>query len=111
MASRFQGMRRTAETTIAWYVLARFLINILRQWRVAGTRSLLRSTLDLVFSVSKTMVPGVSSVVDKEVSKELAKIESKMLGDGDSDALLQLPEDGLPAKEICGKTHELRKII
>ena len=44
-----------------------------------------------VIYVHVQFVPGAQAILDKEIQKEIDKIEQKMLGDGDSDAMLSIP--------------------
>lgn len=52
------------------------------------------------FVAGATAMPGVASIVEGEVKKELAKIESKMLGDGDPDANVNLPNKGKTVADV-----------
>ena len=56
-----------------------------------------------------TALPGVASIVEGEVAKEVAKIEKKMHGDGDPDAVLALPAKGRSCAEVLALCTELKK--
>lgn len=52
-------------------------------------------------------LPYVRSIVDREVGKELAAIEKKMHGNGDSQAMVTLPHEAMSSSEIWHQIREL----
>lgn len=52
-------------------------------------------------------LPYVRSIVDREVGKELAAIEKKMHGNGDSQAMVTLPHEAMSSSEIWHQIQEL----
>ena len=48
-------------------------------------------------------LPFVRSIVDREVGKELVAIEKKMHGNGDSQAMVKLPQEAGFNKVLCAR--------
>ena len=53
---------------------------------------------------------GVTSLVNAELSKELAVIEKQLLGDGDANAFPLIPTEGMKPEEIIALAKELKKL-
>ena len=53
---------------------------------------------------------GVTSLVNAELSKELAVIEKQLLGDGDANAFPLIPTEGMNPEEILALAKELKKL-
>ena len=53
-----------------------------------------------------TVIPGVGTLVDGALEKELAGLEKELHGDGDPDAFKKLPQKGLKDSEIIHKMSE-----
>mmetsp|Transcript_5940 Transcript_5940/g.7762 ORF Transcript_5940/g.7762 Transcript_5940/m.7762 type:complete len:521 (-) Transcript_5940:131-1693(-) len=75
------------------------VISFLRKYGIAGVIKGLVS--------SARNVPGLKNVVNNELSKEVRKIEEKMLGKGDAEANVELPEAGYPTDKVFNMAKRL----
>ncbi|CAK9115604.1 Sphingosine-1-phosphate lyase 1 (S1PL) (SP-lyase 1) (SPL) (SPL 1) (Sphingosine-1-phosphate aldolase) [Durusdinium trenchii] len=98
-----ERLRKVEHVVFAWAVFK--LVKFVRK---AGLQGLVKELLSIVIKGART-VPGLSGVVNEELGKEVAKIEAKMLGDGDVDANLELPATGMGSGEILEQARALCK--
>lgn len=80
-----------------------FLTLMGRLFRRIGQQGLMRALVKPILShiiAGARRVPGVKGQVNAEVQKEVDTIEKNMLGDGDAEAIVALPQKGLTAEEV-----------
>merc|ERR1712196_395561 len=51
------------------------------------------------------IVPGFGAVLDKALASEVANLEKDLLGDGDPDAHVSIPREGLAADSVLVKAQ------
>ena len=71
-----------------------------------GPNGIVKKLVGGFLSVARA-VPGLDAMVAAEEAKALADIEADLLGDGDPDAVTELPEQGVAAAEIKEKLTAL----
>ena len=72
-----------------------------------GIAGLYKRLVGEVLHLSTRALPGVASVVAKEVDSTLDGIEKDLLGDGDAMALMTMPPIGRPAAEVEAVAAEM----
>lgn len=80
---------------------------IIRQIRRQGLAAFFRAFLNMALKSAKS-VPGVSGAVQQEVNKEVEKIEKNMLGDGDPNALVSIPQKGMATGDILKLAKDMK---
>eukprot|EP01060_Flectonema_neradi_P030832 TRINITY_DN4553_c1_g1_i3.p1 TRINITY_DN4553_c1_g1~~TRINITY_DN4553_c1_g1_i3.p1 ORF type:complete len:547 (+),score=142.66 TRINITY_DN4553_c1_g1_i3:48-1643(+) len=93
---------RRVERAIAMYATYRMLKSLY----CMGASGVVKS-LTSVALAGGNYLPGVSGLIKAELDKEMEKIEQQVLGDGDADALINFPPNGIPAEEILKKADDL----
>ena len=76
-------------------------------WRRSGIGGLYKRVAGAALGALQSFVPGVSSAIQAQVQKELDGIEKDMLGDGDADALVSLPETSTTAGDVAERVSIL----
>lgn len=92
----------------AYFVLST-LVSVFSLWRRVGLHGVYKRFVGSVLGLLQSTVPGVGALVQQQVKNELAGIEKDMLGEGDPDALLELPAAGCSASQVLARTERLRK--
>eukprot|EP01064_Diplonema_japonicum_P002829 TRINITY_DN1181_c9_g1_i1.p1 TRINITY_DN1181_c9_g1~~TRINITY_DN1181_c9_g1_i1.p1 ORF type:complete len:553 (+),score=123.64 TRINITY_DN1181_c9_g1_i1:71-1660(+) len=67
----------------------------------------LRKTVMNKLLAGGKLIPGVEGVVRGELDKEMEGIKKNVLGDGDKDTVLTIPEHGLPDETIIARAEKL----
>jgi len=99
---RGKGLVRMLEHAV--FVVA--LFRLFRFWKLFGMAGVMRAIVSKVVAGTKAM-PGLKGVIEGEIAKEVDKIEEKMLGDGDEDANISLPERGTDADSLFQQAKQL----
>lgn len=97
MAGSIWAISCNARVNTAWSVFCAALAwqslrTCVMEWWQKGPHGMLALLLKQMLSLSCSL-PYVRTVVDREVSKELKAIERKMHGNGDSHAVVKLPQE------------------
>lgn len=81
---------------LLWHAM-RPVLSVLRRGGLAAVYKMIAGA---VLSMLSKTVPGVAGAVASEQAKALAGLEKDLLGDGDKDALVNLPEVGMPSADV-----------
>lgn len=101
-----------AELSLERVLLALLLLAQLRSLLAVlerdGLRGLYKMVAGAVLTGLSRAIPGVAAIVKAETSKELAKLEAQLLGDGDPTALIRIPDGRSAAavKQQVAALHE-----
>eukprot|EP00929_Paragymnodinium_shiwhaense_P001431 TRINITY_DN101670_c0_g1_i1.p1 TRINITY_DN101670_c0_g1~~TRINITY_DN101670_c0_g1_i1.p1 ORF type:complete len:548 (-),score=90.01 TRINITY_DN101670_c0_g1_i1:101-1744(-) len=95
-----QLLLRRAERCISLVVVCRLLHWAYKTGPRSAFQLAFKAVLGKFLSIARKAVPGVNSIVEKELQKEVAKIEQKFHGAGDPDAVLALPDMGKAAGDV-----------
>lgn len=100
-APQGDGLRRVEHLVflVVFFAAVRWL-------RRKGLKGALKSVLTAVVNRA-TKLPGVAGVVEKELQKEVAKLETQILGDGDAQANLVLPKQGMGKDDVIAMQRGL----
>eukprot|EP00747_Dinoflagellata_sp_TGD_P017652 gnl/TRDRNA2_/TRDRNA2_125961_c0_seq1.p1 gnl/TRDRNA2_/TRDRNA2_125961_c0~~gnl/TRDRNA2_/TRDRNA2_125961_c0_seq1.p1 ORF type:complete len:541 (-),score=80.59 gnl/TRDRNA2_/TRDRNA2_125961_c0_seq1:43-1665(-) len=66
------------------------------------------AVLDFLLQGARS-IPQLRAVIQGEIDKEVAKLETKLLGDGDPEALMELPVRGIAASEVVAAARHMRE--
>jgi len=95
-------MLRMIERLVFIFVVLRTL----RSLKKLGLKAVGKLVVNALMAPAKS-IPGVSGLIDVGVQEEVAKIEKSLLGEGDERARTQLPETGVPTKELLAEVKAL----
>jgi len=98
------ALLRLAEHGVFAVVVGRILRQILQHGIM---RAMVKPLISRIIAGAR-YVPGVKSAVEGELEKEVKTIEKNMLGDGDPDAICQLPAKGLSIQDAKKKLLALK---
>jgi hypothetical protein len=93
--------------TVEHLVLAYATYRAVRTAWSLGPRGIMKKTVGVLMETARH-VPLVAGVVAAEEQKAISDLERELLGDGDADAFLTIPTQGLEADAIRSKAFALR---
>ena len=99
----------TIERVLLIILVLRAVRPLLSVGRRGGLAAVYKFVAGTVLGVLSKAVPGVAGAVAAEQAKALADLERDLLGDGDPNALVEIPLTGLPSAAVEARVSEMIK--